>query len=90
MGSVINRLNNLNVAIVKGWTITGPKFKRREQYLSRDGDNPEAPWSGYGWPLESECYWFLLEGFGYRRCATGLTIQSALNRAIMICDSLRD
>jgi hypothetical protein len=39
-----------------GWNVIGPRFKNKEQYLSKDGDNPEAPWPDYGWPLDTESY----------------------------------
>jgi len=67
-----------------GWDISGPYFKTSLQYLSRDGDNPEAPWPGYGWPLGTECWFFNMEGHGYLRTATGLTIQSALDRMFFL------
>lgn len=56
-----------------GWTVTGPRFKDGDHYLSKDGDNPEAPWPKYGWPLGSECWYYLMEGFDRRFYATGLT-----------------
>lgn len=67
-----------------GWSVEGPTFKDAEQYLSRDGDNPEAPRPGYGWPLGTECWYYVLEGHGLRLFATGLTTESAARRAEVI------
>lgn len=67
-------------------TIRGPMFKDGSTYLSSDGHNPEAPRPGYGWPLGSECWYFYLEGSGARRWATGLTVESAWNRAVAIAN----
>lgn len=69
-----------DAALMSGFDITGPRFKNADQYISKDGDNPEAPWPGYGWPLGSECWYFHVEGHGRRAIATGLTIASALER----------
>ena len=70
-----------------GWTITGPKFKDADHYLSKDGTNPDAPWPGYGWPLGSECWYFILEGHGWYLHATGLTRENAAERAEAVMDS---
>ncbi len=67
-----------------GWDITGPFAKGKDQYLSKDGTNPEAPWPGYGWPLGSECWYYVLEDRRYSLIATGLTRESALARTIEI------
>ncbi len=74
---------------LSGWDITGPRFKGPMQYLSRDGDNPEAPWPDYGWPLGSECYYFIMEGHGYRKFATGSTPTRALDRALYLAAQVR-
>lgn len=64
-----------------GWTADGPYFKGTESYLSADGANPEAPWPGYGWPLGSECWFYVLHHQGLRLHVTGLTAESAARRA---------
>jgi hypothetical protein len=73
------------------WTIDGPHFKDADSYLSHDGTNPEAPSPGYGWPLGTECWYYELEGRrGWERvrlCATGLTRESAAQRAQAIMAS---
>jgi hypothetical protein len=70
--------------LLSGWDITGPRFKNAGKYLSKDGDNPEAPLPDYGWPLGSECWFFIMEGNGYRLFATGLTPSSALDRVLYL------
>lgn len=64
--------------------IDGPHFKGTDKYLDEDGDNPQAPWPGYGWPLGSECWYFLLkeEPPSFRYAATGVTVQDAWLRAL--------
>lgn len=64
-----------------GWTADGPRFKGSGSYLSADGTNPEAPWPGYGWPLGSECWYYVLRGRGLVLYVTGLTAESAARRA---------
>jgi hypothetical protein len=64
-----------------GWTADGPRFKDASMYLSSDGTNPEAPHPGYGWPLGTECWYYVLRGPGRRLYATGLTVESAALRA---------
>lgn len=64
-----------------GWSADGPYFKGPDKYLSKDGANPEAPWPGYGWPLGSECWYYVLTGHGYQLHVTGLTKESAARRA---------
>lgn len=64
-----------------GWSFDGPHFKDADHYLSKDGTNPDAPWPGYGWPLGSECWYFVLEGAGYYLYATGTTKEKAARRA---------
>jgi hypothetical protein len=64
-----------------GWTADGPHFKDADSYLSKDGANPEAPWPGYGWPLGSECWYYVLRKQGLRLHVTGLTVESAARRA---------
>lgn len=73
-----------------GVTLDGPHFKGDDKYLSKDGDNPEAPWPGYGWPLGSECwfYWVDFDG-GYSLVATGLTKESAFARARVLVQEKR-
>lgn len=67
---------------IDGLRITGPHFKATDRYLSKDGDNPEAPWQGYGWPLGTECWYFHMESeTGSVRYATGKTVESAEARA---------
>jgi hypothetical protein len=65
--------------LAAGWTAEGPYFKGPDQYLSSDGTNPEAPWPGYGWPLGTECWFFILRG-NSRVIVTGLTAESAARR----------
>lgn len=67
-----------------GWTAHGPHFKDASMYLSKDGTNPEAPWRGYGWPLGSECWYYVLRGSGRQLYATGLTAESAALRAVQV------
>lgn len=62
--------------------IDGPHFKDKDKYLSKDGDNPEAPWPGYGWPLNTTCWYFRLEDRGRLRWATGSTVEKAWARAV--------
>ncbi len=64
-----------------GWTVEGPYYKDADHYLSRDGGNPAAPVPGYGWPLGTECYYFILTGHGLRLTATGATVDDAAARA---------
>lgn len=61
--------------------VDGPHFKGEGTYLSADGDNPEAAWPGYGWPLGTECWYFRLNGRGRRLWATGTTVAKAWERA---------
>ena len=72
------------VYAIEDWDVKGPFFKNSEQYLSRDGDNTEAPWPGYGWPLGTECYFFVAEGNGHRVIATGVTVESAWRRTVEV------
>jgi hypothetical protein len=65
----------------EGWTVAVPRFKDKDHYLASDGTNPDAPWPGYGWPLGSECWYYVLRGHGLRLHATGLTQESAARRA---------
>jgi hypothetical protein len=81
MEQIIDNIGNR----LSGWDVEGPFFKDKEHYLSRDGDNPESPWVGYGWPLNTECWYFVLEGYGLRKIATGITIKSALEQMIVLC-----
>jgi hypothetical protein len=67
-----------------GWEIVGPFHKDAESYLSKDGTNPEAPEPGYGWPLGTECFYYVLRGHGLRLHATGSTIGKAERRAVQI------
>lgn len=69
-----------------GWEISGPIFKRKSSYLDMDGDNPEAPWPGYGWPLGTTCYYFRMRGHGWRQCATGSTVEEARERVKTLMD----
>jgi hypothetical protein len=78
------------VAWWAGLNINGPAFKNGETYLSKDGDNPEAPWPGYGWPLGTECWYYRIEGLGSRKYATGLTPVSALARATEVASMMRE
>jgi len=71
----------------EGWAIEGPDFKTRDQYLDKDGTNPEAPSPGYGWPLGTECWFFFLRGHGLRCFATGTTVEKARERAVAIMES---
>lgn len=71
----------MSLDLPPGWTADGPRFKDADSYLSTDGDNPEAPWPGYGWPLGSECWYYVLRGHGRRLFATGLTRENAARRA---------
>jgi hypothetical protein len=71
-----------------GWTAEGPRFKDASMYLSSDGTNPEAPWPGYGWPLGTECWYYVLRGPGRRLYATGLTIESAARRAACLAQAV--
>lgn len=73
-----------------GWTVTGPEFKPSNKYMARDGDNPEAAWPGYGWPLGSECWFYRLEGHGWRLIATGLTRESAAARVEVLIERHAD
>ncbi len=68
------------------WRIDGPFFKPAEEFLAADGECPEAPAPGYGWPLGSECCYFKVYGFGWRAYATGLTLPSALRRAATVIE----
>jgi hypothetical protein len=70
--------------------ITGPHFKDESHYLSHDGDNPQAPWPRYGWPLGTECWYFYLEVEGRRLWATGITVMNAWQRAIYLVDRISD
>ena len=67
-----------------GWEVDGPHFKGADSYLSKDSTNPEAPAPGYGWPLGSECFYYVLRGHGMRLFATGSTMEKALERAVTI------
>jgi hypothetical protein len=79
----------MNVAAAISETnISGPYFKDETSYISKDGDNPEAPWPGYGWPLETECWWFAVECGCRRVIATGLTHDSAIRRAVLLASRL--
>lgn len=69
--------------------VVGPFYKDEEHYLSKDGDNPEAPWPGYGWPLGTACWYFILEG-GYRWAATGSTVEKAWQRAVSLYENGKD
>lgn len=69
-----------------GWTAEGPRFKDASMYLSDDGSNPEAPWPGYGWPLGTECWYYVLRRSGRRLYATGLTAESAARRAAQLTE----
>lgn len=75
-----------------GWTAAGPYFKDADHYLSCDGDNPEAPAPGYGWPLGSECWYYVLtkEGRGLRLRPAGLTRESASRRAEQLARQYED
>ncbi len=65
-----------------GWTpADGPYFKDAEHYLSKDGANPDAPVPGSGWPLGSECWYYVLRRRGMRLHVTGLTAEKAARRA---------
>lgn len=75
--------------LLSGWDVRGPFFKNSEQYISSDRDNPEAPWPGYGWPLDTECYFFQMHGHGRRLCATGVTPASALDRVLFLAERHR-
>lgn len=66
--------------------IDGPFFKGEDNYLSMDGDNPEAPWPGYGWPLGTTCWYFRVEGRRHL-CATGTTVERAFARAVELFES---
>lgn len=70
-----------------GWTADGPHLKDGDGYLSKDGTNPEAPSPGYGWPLGTECWYFVLEGHGMRLFATGTTVEKASERAVTITNA---
>ncbi len=74
----------MSVEALPGWEVEGPHFKSADRYLDADGDNPQAPWPGYGWPLGTECYWFRLRGHGKRLAATGLTVEDAEARASLL------
>lgn len=70
-----------------GWEVEGPHFKDHTTYLSHDGTNPEAPEPGYGWPLGTECWYYVLNGHGLRLHATGSTELKALERALVIASA---
>lgn len=72
------------LAVMRGVDLEGPFLKRDNHYLSRDGDNPEAEWPGYGWPLGSVCWWYRIRVDECGEVATGLTPQSAFDRAMFI------
>jgi hypothetical protein len=62
-------------------TIEGPFWKSPGHDLSKDGDNPEAPWPGYGWPLGTECWYFVvMSGWRRRWWTTGSSVAKALER----------
>lgn len=74
----------MSMELPVGWNADGPHFKSADTYLSKDGDNPEAPRPGYGWPLGTECWYFRLEGNGLILFATGSTVERAEARAFAI------
>jgi len=73
--------------LADGWQVEGPKHKDADRYLSKDGDNPEAPWPGYGWPLGTECWYFVLTGHGARLFAAGSTAELAARRAEVVAEA---
>jgi hypothetical protein len=75
------------ILVIEGWDVDGPHFKDGDSYLSKDGTNPEAASPGYGWPLGSECWYYVLLGQGWRLHATGTTVEKAADRARAIAGS---
>lgn len=80
-------MSEIEIRVRPGWTVRGPKFKSKDSYLDQDGTNPEAPAPGYGWPLGSECWWYMLDGHGLRLVASGATRESAAARAEAVMDA---